>query len=267
VIRQFAKRLFSLANLEPLHRSEGRVAELLLAAYRDLRFSPNNLVAINRAHSVAYLAQLLKIHSINSVIDVGANIGQFGSELRELGYSGEIHSFEPNPTCFARLAERASADPLWKLYQEGIGSTQRTASLHIFKDDTFGSFHRINQAGSGLFGSLVEQTEIVEVRVTTLDSAFSRILEGADSRSILIKSDTQGHDLEVLRGAAHLLAVAKVVVTEAPSISIYDDTESFSLTWQMLFDAGYMLSCLSPIGNRASDLAMIEFDCFFVRPK
>ena len=267
MIRQFAKKILKRANLEILHRSEGRVAELLLGAYRDLRFRPDSLALVNRAQSVAYLQQLLKTHSIESVIDVGANIGQFGSELRDLGYSGEIHSFEPNPTCYKQLANRVSSDPRWKVYCEGVGSAPGTTKLHIFKDNTFGSFHRINQTGSNLYGGLVEETETVNVSVTTLDSAFTRILGGSETRSILIKSDTQGHDIEVLRGASRLLALAKVVVTEAPNISIYHDTESFSLLWQTLSDAGFVLSGLSPIGNRTSDLALIEFDCFFVRPK
>ena len=40
---------------------------------------------------------------INLVLDVGANDGGYGREIRDRGYKGLIISFEPNPRAFKRL--------------------------------------------------------------------------------------------------------------------------------------------------------------------
>src|SRR4051812_49758697 len=51
------------------------------------------------------LAELLTRYAVNVVLDVGANVGQYGQLLRRVGYTGHIVSFEPVPACFAELSQ------------------------------------------------------------------------------------------------------------------------------------------------------------------
>src|SRR6056300_765065 len=58
--------------------------------------------------------KILNYFDINSVIDVGANIGQYALELRDLNYKGDIVSFEPLEKEFQILEKKSFRDSKWK---------------------------------------------------------------------------------------------------------------------------------------------------------
>src|SRR6185312_9362363 len=65
--------------------------------------------------SLAYhLKLLLSRLEIDCVIDVGAHDGEFARFLRDLGYQGEIVSFEPVKATFERLCAAFAGDPHWR---------------------------------------------------------------------------------------------------------------------------------------------------------
>ena len=53
-------------------------------------------------------------HGVSVVFDVGANSGQYALELRKHGFRGNIVSFEPLSSAFAKLKQNASADNKWQ---------------------------------------------------------------------------------------------------------------------------------------------------------
>ena len=77
------------------------------------------------------LKTILKRYQINTVLDVGANEGQFVEELRQMGYEGKIISFEPVSTVFAQLAQKAQNDPNWDVYNLALGEENTEKSIYI----------------------------------------------------------------------------------------------------------------------------------------
>ena len=69
-----------------------------------------------------FLRRLLKGLKVDCVFDVGANEGQYASELRLIGYRGTIVSFEPSPRSFERLSEVSEKDPDWHVFDFALGS-------------------------------------------------------------------------------------------------------------------------------------------------
>ena len=63
----------------------------------------------------AQLVAVLERFAISCVLDVGANVGQYGAMLRSWGYRGRIVSFEPLAEAHAALARRAAADAGWQV--------------------------------------------------------------------------------------------------------------------------------------------------------
>jgi hypothetical protein len=65
---------------------------------------------------------VMKCHDINVVLDVGANDGDYGREIRDRGYRGLIVSFEPNPKAYDRLKASIAGDSNWLAYPYALGA-------------------------------------------------------------------------------------------------------------------------------------------------
>lgn len=64
--------------------------------------------------------KLMNHHSIDVILDVGANIGDYAKDMRNIGFKGEIFSFEPVKEVFDILLRDASKDKLWKVFNYAI---------------------------------------------------------------------------------------------------------------------------------------------------
>src|SRR4029079_9735749 len=73
------------------------------------KFQPRNL-------SPQDLRVSLRRFEIDLILDVGANTGQFASEIRRVGYTGKIISFEPLSQAYGALLLSSAADSMWEAY-------------------------------------------------------------------------------------------------------------------------------------------------------
>lgn len=136
---------------------------------------------------------------IRVLFDVGANIGQSTAAYLRDFREAQIHSFEPALGSFATLQERFKNEPRVRCVNLALGSQDGIADLvHTASSTRFYVPAPGKIPGAGGFGK-----ESETVTVSTLDSYCKQTgIERID----FLKIDTEGHDLDVLKGAAHLLA-------------------------------------------------------------
>lgn len=130
------------------------------------------------------------------VFDVGANIGQSITRIRETMANSIIHSFEPSPGTFAQLRQNTVGVRHLKLNNVGLGACR--GELPFLENDC-SDMSSFLEPGSACWG---EVGQPVTVPVRTVDDYCD---SEAISRIDVLKSDTQGFDLEVIKGAERMI--------------------------------------------------------------
>ena len=210
---------------------------------------------------VRHLSALFRKLDIRCVLDVGANRGQYRRLLRErVGYDGRIISFEPQSRNAAHLRDEARADPRWQIHDYALGSTDTRLDLNIMRADLLSSFLDPNPAMAPMFRdvNVIERKETVEVR--RLDS-IRGTLGGLEN--VFLKLDTQGFDLEVIRGALATLLTVRALQTEIAMQPLYRNAPSYQETLDALAALGFAVTAMAPV-SRDELMRVIEFDCVLV---
>lgn len=190
------------------------------------------------------LGQMLRHHQIDLVVDVGANTGQFATQLRGVGYKKWIYSIEPLSQAHALLKAHSAKDPLWIIADRAAaGSAESTASIKIAK----------NSVSSSLLPMLDSHLEVApdsaycaseEVRVIPLDSLYDAF--PSHSR-LFIKIDSQGYELQVLGGAQRCLRDSLGVQIEVSLVQLYDGSGTFHDIVSIFQGAGFELWSVWPV--------------------
>lgn len=224
---------------------------------------------LNKWHDAQHLRELLAMLGTDCVVDVGANIGQYHDYLRvHVGYTGQVVSFEPVGELFAQLERAAAADPKWSVHKMALGETTGTAEIHVFAERTLSSLLPRNEASLREMGyakylqeTELERTEPVPLR--RLDEVFDSVVP-ADASSVFLKSDTQGTDLAVVRGAAKRLDRIRGLQIELPVREVYQGAPNYIDAIRELTAHGYEVTAFMPV-QRDATLRVINVDCVLIR--
>lgn len=222
----------------------------------------NKFVAPERISNLSkfmYINKLLHEFKIDLVLDVGANIGEYGQSLRDIGYKGQIVSFEPVATVFADLNKSAAADANWRTLNCALGVVNEKRSINVMKSSVFSSFNKPTNQGTSQFSLKNAVVETQEVTVRRLDEVIDELgLQGKLSNCFL-KCDTQGFDRNVLEGMGAYLNSVRLLQLELSVIPIYENTVGMLDMIQYLQDRSFAPVALFPV-NRTDDWGAIEFD-------
>lgn len=226
----------------------------------------DNMRALGATETAYRLRACLAEDDIRCVIDVGANDGRFGVGLRELGFRGEICSFEPNPDEFARVNAAATADGAWRAEQLAMGSERGELVLHLTHTSQFASIRK----GAPLEGQFTADLAVVRdvrVPVERLDSYLATTRPDIVPERTLLKVDTQGFDHQVLLGAGALLERFPAVLFELPLIPIYEEVEPYTATLALLNAAGLGVSHVTTVSRTPDQRLVIESDVLMRRAR
>ena len=209
-----------------------------------------------------HLRLLLESQNIDHVIDVGANIGQYGQSLRKLGYKGKILSFEPVNHCFRALEQVSEGDKNWTIYPFALGSEKGSNTINVYANDSFSSIREFNDYSRGRFsqrGTSVTQTQ--EITIERLDQSGDLLNINPDAR-IHLKIDTQGFDVEVFKGAEALLNQVHTMQSELSITPIYEGAPDYIEALTLFRSKGFEVTGMYPISGDRDSMVLVECDCY-----
>ena len=182
----------------------------------------------------ADLQRFLKGQERLVIFDVGANIGQSVDKFRNSFPGSFIHSFEPSPSTYEKLKAHCEKIPGVTLWNCGVGSSNETMT---FRENDRTDMSSFLEPSAMSWGSVVKSTD---VQVITLD-AFATHNE-IDFIHVL-KSDTQGFDFEVFKGANQLMRDNKIglIYFEFIFSDMYKTLPSFDDVFRYLSDHNFAL--------------------------
>ena len=214
-----------------------------------------------------HLFQLFATLCINCVLDVGAYEGTYGRELRRMGYSGYIVSFEPVAENFAILARTSSGDPRWRVFPYALGDRTGQADINVFSGSTFHSLLTPSDYGRKAFEDKLRLVRTDRVDIKRLDEVLDACLDGIPAPRMFLKMDTQGYDLAVLEGAGETLGLVIALQTEVALKPIYQDMRTMLADFvPELQQRGFGVTGLFPVTRDTRDgLQVIELDCVMIR--
>jgi FkbM family methyltransferase len=172
---------------------------------------------------------------INTILDIGANTGQFAQAMRSVQPDAAIHSFEPIPAVAAKLRANFAADQNLYVHEIAISDRQGAHSFQVNEFSPSSSLLPVTNTHKQIFG-FAQNTTKIKVRLATLDRwAEEYNLE----LPMLIKLDVQGNELSALRGARKTLEQANYLLIEVNFFQFYEGQPSFADIYALVQPYGF----------------------------
>lgn len=210
------------------------------------------------------MSQILNVNNFNVVLDVGANDGFYSMELRKLGYSKKIISFEPLLDSFQVLSKYAS-NSKWEheVLHTALGEFDGKTSIHVSLNSVSSSILE----ATALLGEAAPKAKYYrteEIEICKLDSIFRKYCN-PDKDKIFLKMDVQGYEKNVLLGASDSIKYIDGIQLEVALVELYTNELLFREMLPYVEGLGFELCLLLPGFHDQETGRLLEVDCVFLR--
>jgi FkbM family methyltransferase len=211
------------------------------------------------------LERFLAVFKVDCVFDVGANVGQYGMRLRQIGFKGLIVSFEPNPEVAQVLRQVAAGDDRWVVQELALDERSQPLTFNVMKSSQFSSLHDPDHSHSEILAEANSVERQINLVTQTLETVFPALQDKHKFGRSFLKMDTQGHDIAVAKGAGAYLKQFVGIQSELSLTSLYKDQPGFVEVMEFYKGAGFKLSALVP-NNAGHFPDLNEIDCIMYNP-
>ena len=203
----------------------------------------------------------LQKKNIKTIIDIGANQGQFSEKMRILFPQSKIISFEPLNEAYQILKKNFLNDQNYEIYNIALGSTKGVTEIEKNEYSPSSSLLEMNLAHKNNFNFAIN-TEKVEIDIDLLDNIIE---PSAIIRPALMKIDVQGYEDQVINGSSNTLKNIDIIICEMSYLELYKNQILFDKLYETFISMGFsyhgnLEQLHSPIDNE-----ILQGDAIFIK--
>lgn len=182
--------------------------------------------------------KMINHNKIDLIIDVGANKGEYTSELINLGYKGAVESFEPVREVYAKLVKESKNHNQWNTHNIALGDFDGETEINIAGNINSSSLLNMlpKHEQSAPQSKYVRKEKIL---VKKLDSIFTTLLK--NNSKVFLKIDVQGYEMAMLKGAENSLKNIQGIQIEMSLESLYEGSVLYKEMIKYLEEKGFEL--------------------------
>lgn len=198
---------------------------------------------------------------ISTVLDIGANVGQFARFIHAILPDADIYSFEPVKNSFNELSEQTRKLPSLKCFNVALGNEETTRPIHRSKFSPSSSLLPMKDLHKQAF-PYTRGLEPETVTVTTLDTQLSGV---ELKRRVLAKIDVQGYEMHVLQGSTKTLPLVDILLIETSFVELYQAQPLFKDVYDFLTKRNFTYSGSFDQMTHPKNGAVLQSDSIFVK--
>ena len=184
--------------------------DLLYLAHRECGIlRGGNFRTTGEMRFIAQDLHTLVSHPEPVFFDVGANVGNYSVFLRSVFPSARIFSFEPNPMSFKKLTGIAKPHGIL-IFNSGLSSSSGETDLFLYATDDTTERASVYEGALKEFFNFDKPSKIKTKLIRLDDFCHKHDVNNID----FLKIDTEGHELEVLKGAGGMLASGAIGIVQ-----------------------------------------------------
>jgi len=223
---------------------------------------------ISKIHTLEYKIRegeykWLQDFGIKTVIDVGANVGQFALMIHKIINDAAIYSFEPINECYMELVNKKDRINNLKCFNLALGSETREGVINRNEFLPSSSLLAMESLHKEAF-PYTAKTYQEKINITSLDKIHNEI---DWVQKILLKIDVQGYELEVLEGAKNSLNSIDLIIVETTFLKLYKRQPLFEDVYDFLYSRSFQYKGNFDQITNPNTGRILQADAIFVKQK
>ncbi len=239
----------------------------LLANHNNVNIDNNGVTAIvNEGYlhiqrAIEYIPHYnLKVDGL--IVDVGGGKGTTALMFADALRNAQVIVYEPLSANYKDILSRTAKFSNIKVINKALGSIPKTDTIHVTNNINSSSILKIkNDIQEVKLKEMLSSNKTETIEIVKLDDELTNITNGIN----ILKIDTQGFELEVLKGAVKTLPNVKIIIIEVANHSFYENAPKYYEIDEFLRSNGFVLNDMIPaiLKNRR----LFEWDCIYLNNK
>ena len=205
--------------------------------------------------------KFIKESQPDCILDIGANIGQFRTDVRSVMKKVRIISFEPLKSNFKSLKKIEKVDSNFKAVQMGIGKAGKF-QINVASNSGLSSSIYASEKHSKLYKQ-IKFRNVEEIQLITLIEAMQTYAGNASN--IMLKIDVQGAENDVLNGLKKVSKLVRAVIVESSYTNLYSSGTTFFETIRILGESGFEVVYIENLGQGKTTSRYHYCDIYAIR--